>query len=109
MSSAFMPTRSYELFKQSIEKKKQLTCQYQGYTRTYCPYVLGHDAHGKELALALLIRSTPTGTIIGGWECVALDNVWKVQLTEGDWIAAPDGARPTCVPKVALEIEAAAA
>lgn len=110
MSSAFMSTRSYELIKQAIEKKKQLSIQYHGYTRTICPYVLGKNKNGKEHALALLVRNTPSGPIAGGWECLDLDHVWNIKFADGEWIAAPSGARPDCdIPNVEFNAEATAA
>lgn len=110
MSSAFMSTRSYELIKQAIEQKKQLSLQYHGYTRTLCPYVLGTNKIGKERALALLVRNTPSGPLAGGWECLDLDHVWNVKFAEGAWVAAPSGDRPDCdIPNVAIDVEATAA
>lgn len=109
MSSAFLPSRSFELIKQGMEQKKQLSCQYHGYTRNFCPYVLGFDKNGKERVLALLVRNTPSGPIAGGWECLRLESVWNVKFEEGAWVEAPAGSRPDCVETVAREAEAAAA
>ncbi len=110
MSSAFMSTRSYELIKQAIEQKKQLSLQYHGYTRTLCPYVLGKNKHGKERALALLVLNTPSGPLAGGWECLDLDHVWNIKFSDGAWVAAPSGARPDCdIANVEIDVEATAA
>ncbi|MGO9133918.1 MAG: hypothetical protein ACLP8A_07705, partial [Methylovirgula sp.] len=104
-----LSTRSFELIKHAMEKKQQVNCQYRGYTRNFCPYVLGFDDHGKERVLALLVRNTPTGPMVGGWECLELESVWNVKSTEEAWVAAPAGARPDCVKHVDIDVEAAAA
>ena len=109
MSSPSLSSRSFELFRQAIEQKKQIICQYRGYTRNVCPYVLGYDKNGKERVLALLVRNTPSGAIAGGWECLQLESVWNVKFEDGAWVAAPSGARPDCVEKVEIDVEAAAA
>ena len=110
MSSAFMSTRSYELIKQAIEQKKQMSLQYHGYTRNICPYVLGKNKNGKERALALLVRNTPSGPLAGGWECLDLDHVWNVKFAEGAWVAAPSAPRPDCdIPNIEVDAESAAA
>ncbi len=82
MSSPFLPSRSFELF-EAIEQKKQISCQYRGYTRHVCPYVLGTNKNGKERVLALLVRNTPSGAIAGGWECLELESVWNVKSRRG--------------------------
>jgi hypothetical protein len=110
MSSAFMPSRSFVIFKQAMEQKKQLSCQYKGYTRNICVYVLGFNKNGKERALALLVRNTPSGPIPGGWECLELESCWNVKFEEGVWLAAPADARPDCdIAQVEVSVEAAAA
>jgi hypothetical protein len=107
--SAFMPSRSFELIKKAMEQKKQLSCQYRGYTRNICPYVIGYNKNGKERVLALLVRNTPSGPVAGGWECLEMESVWNIKSEEGEWIAAPAGARPECVEKVEFDVEAPAA
>jgi hypothetical protein len=109
MPSTFLPSRAYVLIKQAMEEKKQLSCQYKGYTRNFCPYVLGRNKHGKERVLALLVRNTPEGPITGGWECLEMESVWIVKVEEGAWLAAPAGARPDCgFETVDVDVEATA-
>lgn len=110
MSSAFMPTRTFELLKRGIEQKKQMSIQYKGYTRNICPYVLGFTKNNKERALALLVRNTPSGPLIGGWECLDIEHVWNVKFADGDWVAAPEGPRPDCeMVKIEIDVTAPAA
>jgi hypothetical protein len=109
MSAPILPSRAFELIKKAMTEKKQLSCQYRGYTRNFCPYVLGHNKNGKERVLALLVRNTPSGPIVGGWECLEMESVWIVKVEEGAWLEAPGGARPDCVTEVVVDVEAAAA
>ena len=110
MSSVFLPSRTFELFRQAIEQKKQIICQYRGYTRQVCPYVLGTNKSGKERVLAVLVGNNPSGPpICAGWECLELESVWNVKFKDDVWVAAPSGARPDCVEKVDLDVETVAA
>lgn len=110
MSSAFMSSRSFELIKDAMAQKKQLSCQYHGYTRAFCAYLLGKTKYGKERALALLVRNTPSGALAAGWECLDLDHVWNVKAEDGPWVAPLEGPRPDCeIVKVDLDVEAPAA
>jgi hypothetical protein len=110
MSSAFMSTRTYELIRQGIEQKKQMSIQYKGYTRNICPYVLGKNKYAKERAIVLLIRNTPSGPLAAGWECLDLEHVWNAKFEGGDWVAAPATPKPeTDIVTVELDAEASAA
>lgn len=109
MSSAFMPTRSFELMKRGIEQKKQMSVQYHGYTRNFCAYLLGRNKNNKERALVLLVRNTPSGPLEAGWELLDIDHVWNVKFAEGDWVT-PTAPRPeTDIVTVDLDAEAPAA
>ncbi|WP_110031912.1 hypothetical protein [Hoeflea marina] len=96
----------FELFVESVNKKKQLHCSYQGRHRELCVHAVGWK-NGKEQALAFQFAGESSkGLSPGGeWRCMALSQVTDVLLKDGSWHTQDNHSRPqTCVDKIAAEV-----
>jgi hypothetical protein len=81
-----MPSPVYQLFRDAITSRKQITCHYQGLYRELCPHVLGHTK-GEEVALTYQFAGESREGLSpgGGWKCLRLSEVRNAQLREGRW------------------------
>jgi len=99
------PSETYRLFEQAILERKQVLCEYDGYTRELCPIILGHS-EGKEKALTYQFGGKGRKTLPqeGAWRCLFLDKVSNVRLREGLWYSGDSHTQPsTCVQIVDLD------
>ncbi len=101
-----MTSPTYEIFRQAILNKQQVTCTYKGYYREICPHTLGHTG-GHEQALSFQFagessKGLPPG---GEWRCMKLDEVENASIKNGEWHTASNHSRPqTCVKEVDVEV-----
>jgi len=77
---------AFKLFHRAILERQQITCQYGGYYREVCPYILGHK-DGREAALVYQFagqssRSLPPS---GEWRCFVLADVRAPLTRDGPW------------------------
>jgi predicted DNA-binding transcriptional regulator YafY len=101
-----MTSRTYQLFRQAVLNKQQVTCTYQNLRRELCPHALGYT-DGREQALSFQFagqssKGLPPG---GQWRCMKLDDVTDVQLVDGPWHTGTTQGRPqSCVKQVDVEV-----
>jgi hypothetical protein len=74
------------LFHRAILERQQITCQYKGYYREVCPYILGHK-DGREAVLVYQFggqssRGLPPD---GEWRCLILTDVHDPAARDGPW------------------------
>jgi predicted DNA-binding transcriptional regulator YafY len=106
-----MTSQTYQIFRQAVLEKKQVTCTYHDLYREICPHTLGYT-NGQEQALSFQFagqssKGLPPG---GEWRCMKLDEVIGAKLRDGPWHTAPDHSRPqTCVKQIDVEVAFAAA
>ena len=101
---------NYELIKQAIENKKQITAQYQGYYREMCPHVIGTKG-GKQQALFFQFggRSKTQGIVTsstGKWKCLLIEGLSDVDIQDGSWHTGDGHTRQqTCVDNIDVEVD----
>jgi hypothetical protein len=102
-----MPSNTYEIFRQAIVAKKQVTCTYHGLSREICPHTLGHtDGHEQALSFQFAGQSSKGLPPGGEWRCMKLAGVSNAALRTGEWHTADDHSRPqTCVKQIDIEVE----
>jgi len=106
-----MNSQTYQIFRQAVLEKKQVTCTYHNFPREICPHTLGHTK-GHEQALSFQFAGqSSTGLPPGGeWRCMKLDEVTGAKLRDGPWHTSPDHSRPqTCVKEIDVEVAFAVA
>jgi hypothetical protein len=102
-----MASLTYDLFRQALEQKKQITCIYHGLPREICPHTLGHT-DGRERALTFQFGGSSSSGLpaAGEWRCMNLAEVKEAKIREGNWHSAPTHSKPqTCVKQVEYEVE----
>jgi hypothetical protein len=79
----------YELLREAVLAKKQVTAIYDGYERQFCPHALG-SKNGEAHCLAYQWGGeSRTGRLaVGsshGWRCFVVARLSQVTLHEGEW------------------------
>jgi hypothetical protein len=101
-----MASATYQVFRQAILNKQQVTCMYNGLYREICPHTLGHTS-GREQALSFQFAGQSSKGLppSGEWRCMKLDDVVNAKIKDGPWYTADDHSRPqTCVKQIDLEV-----
>ena len=101
-----MTSPIYRSFANAMAERKQIVCAYDGFTREFCPVILGHSK-GEEKALTFQFGGgSRSGLPPGGeWRCLFLSRVSSVELREGPWLSGASHSQPQgCVEDVDLDV-----
>jgi hypothetical protein len=104
-----MASPAYKQFAQAMAMKKQIVCEYKGFTRELCPVILGYT-RGKERALTFQVGGQSKSGLPpnGEWRCLWLEEVDNLRLREGPWRAGDRHTQPQgCVEEVDLDVNPA--
>lgn len=84
-----MPSATYELFLRAMREKKQVTCDYQGHPREFCPAILGRTGLEEKSLVYQFAGRTSDGPVKpgGDWKCFKLNEVRNAALRDGPWHA----------------------
>ena len=102
-----MPSATYKLIRSAMERKQQITCLYQGYTREICPHSIGLGKANEEKTLGFQFAGgSSKGLPVGGqWRCMDVNGMFDVRARDGDWHSGGFHTRPqTCVKLIDLEV-----
>src|SRR5690242_3050022 len=85
----------YGLLLRAAAGKQPVAAVYDGLPRLLCPHVLGRNGEGRLRALCYQfggssgsgLRLGPEG--VGGWRCIAVDKLSRVELQMGLWRTEP--------------------
>ena len=98
----------YELLREAILKKKQVTAYYDGLMRQFCPHALGLR-DGEAYCLAYQFGGeSHTGVIQQGsprnWRCFAVHRLQNAQVHYGDWHSCETQGGPSrCFDQILVE------
>ena len=100
---------TYELIKQAILLRKQVTAVYDGRYRELCPHRLGTKNGRQQCLFYQFGGESNSGVIVDGaeanWRCLPLDDLSDVVLRDGEWHSAPNYVNPgSCVDTVDVEV-----
>jgi hypothetical protein len=101
-----MASSVYKAFAQAMAERKQILCEYGGYSRELCCIILGHS-RGEEKALTYQFGGqSSSGLPPGGeWRCLWLAKVSRVRLRDGPWHTGERHTEPQgCVEDVDLDV-----
>jgi len=96
---------AYDLIKQAILERKQVTAIYDGRYRELCPHQLGTNKEGRYQCLFYQFGGdSSSGPVVDGgldnWRCLPLDGLVDVHLRDGEWHSAPNYENPaSCLEK----------
>lgn len=97
---------SYDVLRNAILNKQQVTCMYQGYQRQICPHVIGLK-NGQRKVLAFQFGGGSTSGLRPGgeWRCLFVDQISNEQAHDGPWHTGQSHTEPqTCVDQIDVEV-----
>lgn len=103
-----MTRLNYDLIREAILSKKQITCFYDGHYREICPHVLGWGKEGNEQVLAFQFAGTSSRGLPpdGEWRCLQVRQLHNVTSRDGAWRTRDKHTRPqTCVKRIDVEVD----
>lgn len=103
-----MSSSVYDVIRNAIANKQQVTATYQEHVRELCPHVIG-TKNGREQALFYQFGGTSSkGPITpdqGAWRCLSIEELSNVSTRNGEWFTGANHSRPqTCVDNIDLEV-----
>lgn len=103
---------TYELIKNAIINKQQVTATYDGFYREICPHILGKK-NGKIHLFCYQFAgetSSPDGIVPGSprnWRCVSIDELEDIEIQNGEWHSADnyDSQTQRCIDDIDVEVD----
>jgi len=101
---------NYDLIKDAIVNKKQVTAIYNGYTREMCPHVLGTKNGRMQCLFYQFGGGSSSGVIVPGspqnWRCIPIETMQIIEVKIGAWYSASNHSVPqSCVDEIHVEVE----
>jgi hypothetical protein len=97
----------YELIRQAIVDRKQVTLTYHEHYREMCPHVIGNK-NGRAHALFFQFGGTSSSGLPSGgeWRCMDINAVTDVVVRDGDWHTDTNHTeQQTCVDEIDVEVD----
>jgi hypothetical protein len=97
---------AYDVLRQAIIDRQQVTCIYQKRYRECCPHAIGTKRSVRHVLMFQFggesSRGLPTG---GEWRCMDVDALSQVVARAGPWHTDPRHSRPqTCIDLVDVDV-----
>jgi len=101
---------NYDIIKQAILKKQQITATYNGLHREMCPHVIGKKNGKAHCLFYQFAGQSSSGSIVPNslenWRCIPVDKLKDVVAREGEWNTAGNhSTSQTCVDDVDVEVQ----
>jgi len=96
----------YQLLRQAIVTKQQITCLYNGLYRECCPYAIG-SRNGVERVLVYQFagESSKGLPLAGEWRCMDVNKIVDLKTQEGRWFSGSGHSRPqSCITSIDVEV-----
>jgi len=96
---------TYNVIRDAVLNKKQITCYYNGHNRFLCPHTLG-TKNGVQQCLCYQFAGTSESGKMG-WKCITVSKMQSVSSREGEWHTNPSqhSQSQTCVDNVDVEVD----
>jgi len=95
------------LLTQAINEKKQVFANYEGYSRQFCPHVLGFKNNELRVLVYQFGGSSSKGYVSGEWKCFVVANLPSFALHKGPWHTDPTHGHSrsqTCIDTVTASV-----
>lgn len=101
-----MPSPTFELFRQAIAQKKQVTCMYQDRPREVCPHAVGYKNGVEKVFTYQFGGESSQGLPDGGeWRCLFIEQVMQPAARTGPWHTGESHLKPqTCIDEIVAEV-----
>lgn len=96
----------FDIIRDAILEKKQVTGYYRGHYREMCPHVLG-TKNGRAQALFYQFGGSSSSGLPadGEWRCIPLGGLSEVSSQAGAWYTSTGHTQPqTCVDAIEVEV-----
>lgn len=101
-----MPSATYSTLRNAILNKLTATADYHGYSRVFCPHVIGLK-RGREHCLGFQFAGgSSSGLPPGGeWRCFEVNDLSNVLTSSGPWHTGTSHTQPQrCVDNIDVEV-----
>jgi hypothetical protein len=102
----------YDLLRTAGARKQPVAAMYEGHPRLFCPHLLGRSKQGWRNAFCYQFGGASDSGLktvaegVGGWRCIVLEKLSRVELRSGVWHTEPRSNRQTCVDEVDFDADA---
>lgn len=102
-----MITDTYEQLRRAVRERLQVSAEYDGRPRQFCPHVVGTTAGEPRCFAYQFGGETSTGPLTAGaWRCFRIDKLTGVRVRPGEWHTGAAPTRPqTCVKDVDVAVD----
>lgn len=97
---------AYQVLRQAIIGRQQISCDYQGHHREICPHAIGtKNGRAKMLSWQFAGQSSRGLPPRGEWRCMFVDEITNAVARDGAWHTGGQHAQPqTCVDEIDVEV-----
>ena len=98
---------SLALLSQAIKDKKQVFANYEGYSRQFCPHVLGYKNNELRVLGYQFAGTSSHGSVTGQWKCFVVANLSSIALHKGPWLTDPSHSHSRsqqCIDNVTTQV-----
>jgi hypothetical protein len=97
---------AYDVLRQAIIDRQQVTCIYQARYRECCPHAIGTKRGVRHVLMFQFGGESSRGLPQGGeWRCMDVDALSQVAARDGSWYTDPRHSRPqTCIDLVDVDV-----
>jgi hypothetical protein len=101
----------YALLRLAAAGRQPVAATYDGLLRLLCPHVLGRKSGRLHVFCYQFGGSSNSGLPtepgrVGGWRCLAVEGLSKVQLRADAWHTEPRSPRQTCIDEIDFDADA---
>jgi hypothetical protein len=102
----------YLLLRIAATKRRPVAAIYEGLPRLFCPHLLGKNKQGKLRAFCYQYGGASGSGLRrvwdgwGGWRCLAIDKLKRVELRGNAWRTEPRSGQQHCVAQVDFDVNA---
>jgi len=102
----------YALLRRAGTCKQPVAAMYDGHPRLFCPHLLGMSKRGRRYAFCYQFEGTSDSGLrivaegVGGWRCIVVEKLSRVELQSGIWHTEPRSSRQTCIEEVEFDADA---
>jgi hypothetical protein len=97
---------AYQVLRQAVVNRQQVTCIYQGRYRECCPHAIGTKQGQQHVMMFQFAGDSSKGLPPGGeWRCMDVNQLSNVSVKDGPWHTRDDHTRPnTCIDVVDVDV-----
>jgi len=101
----------YELLRCAAARRQPVAATYDGLLRLLCPHVLGRKSGRLRVLCYQFGGNSNSGLAVasdamGGWRCLAVEKLSRVELRADAWHTEPRSPRQTCIDEIDFDADA---